>query len=490
MNAKAKQWLRLAAFLRERIQKLKRFQGKLDFSADKLPKHIDDSEILEFMHQRLESCKELQACKRLETEATYQAVLSDPTAESEILALYEGNQERQDALYAFASEYTRRLEDEASREEMYRSSRQRKGGRIWQLLALGVLLVVGGVGLFAFLQYRSMGNFLERPIGEGKGTVTVEIPRGVRPNQAADLLTKAGVVREEERTQFKRLLRYHKYIQRAFSSQLRAGDARVRFGQYVMPTNLTPIQILARLRKGPPRKAIRVTIPEGFNIWKIAARLEAKGICKAKDFLRLARDRQYAQRLLGWSSPSLEGYLYPDTYQFDKKMAPARVIQVMVNRFKSLYTDDINRKAKAKNMTTHQVITLASIIEKETGHGFERPQISLVFHNRMRRGWKLETDPTVIYGLLPNFDGNIRSRDLHNPHPYNTYKHKGLPPGPIASPGIAAIRAALAPKGRSCIIFFVARNDKTHVFTCTKRDHECWVDVYQRKTKSASACRR
>jgi len=232
-----------------------------------------------------------------------------------------------------------------------------------------------------------------------------------------------------------------------------------------------------------------VIIPEGFNMWKIAARLERKGIVRQIDFLRYAKDPDYARRILGWDAPRLEGYLYPDTYRFYKNTPPEKVIQRMVKRFKSVFTNTFKRKAEELGWSIHQAMTMASIIEKETGRARERSKISSVFHNRLRRKWKMETDPTVIYGLLPSFNGNLTSKDLHNPHPYNTYKHRGLPPGPIASPGLAAIRAALYPL-KTRYMFFVSKNDGTHVFSRTGKEHRKWVQIYQRSGRKKKRNRR
>jgi UPF0755 protein len=327
-----------------------------------------------------------------------------------------------------------------------------------------------------------MRSFIKSTTGVNKGNVEVEIPRGATAEVAIQKLKEAGVLTDTMRfTLLTRFLR----IWRVILPELK--DYRsivVKAGRYQMPTEQTPLQIIETLRKGPARASIRVTIPEGFNIWKIAARLEKLEICRQQDFLRLAQNAKHASQLVGWQTPSAEGYLYPDTYRFHKNEAADIVLQRMIERFKAVYYKNFASAVKEKGWTPHQVITLASIIEKETGRGFERPQISMVFHNRMRRNWKLETDPTVIYGLMPKFNGNLTRRDLHDPHPYNTYQHRGLPPGPIASPGFDSIRAALFPRAkRACIIFFVSKNDGTHVFSCTKQEHERFVDIYQRKIR-------
>jgi UPF0755 protein len=273
-------------------------------------------------------------------------------------------------------------------------------------------------------------------------------------------------------------VRYHHHLRSIFTQLRDIGSVQLRAGDYTMSTHLTPQQILALLNKGPQRESIRVTVPDGFDIWKIAARLEGFGICRKDDFLRLVQDPDYTRRMLGWDAPRLEGYLYPDTYRFYPNTPPHQVIQQMVGRFKQIFTPEFKRRAEEMNWSVHKVMTLASIIEKETGLARERPTISSVFHNRLRRGWKLETDPTVIYGLFPNFSGRLTQKDLHNPHEYNTYQHHGMPPSPIASAGVASIRAALYPP-KTQYMFFVSKNDGSHIFSRTGKEHRKWVEIYQ-----------
>ncbi|TNE46211.1 MAG: endolytic transglycosylase MltG [Deltaproteobacteria bacterium] len=479
MNPKAQQWVKLSQWLRQRHQQVRR-AGQMGASipAAKLPE-FSDPELQTYVKENGVADADAASLNKLHIATAYQAILQAPASEAEVMKTlgFSTDKSRQDALYAHAAEYTRWVEDEAGRESDLLQGAGRRG-RWLQVVGLAFMLILLGAGTWGYFTYKSWQRYLDNPAGAQKGMVKLTIPRGASTETVADLLQETGVL--SEKTKFYVLVRYHHYLKNFFPDLQRLGRIRLRAGTYKISTSLTPQQILAVLRKGPKRESIRVTIPEGFNIFKIAARLEKKGICREVDFLRLALNADYSQKVLGWEAPRLEGYLYPDTYRFYKNTPPAQVISKMVKRFKSVFTPTFKRRAAALNWTVHQAVTMASIVEKETGQARERPKISSVFHNRLRRKWKLETDPTVIYGLLPNFNGNITQKDLHNPHPYNTYKHRGLPPGPIASPGQAALRAALYPL-KTRYMFFVSKNDGTHIFSRTGREHRKWVEVYQKK---------
>jgi UPF0755 protein len=192
----------------------------------------------------------------------------------------------------------------------------------------------------------------------------------------------------------------------------------------------------------------------------------------------LATDRPFLKSL-GISAETVEGYLYPDTYRFARPTTAKDVMRAMVDQLGQVLTQEWQVRAKDIHMTIHEVLTLASVIEKETGSGDERPHISSVFHNRLRKKIPLQSDPTVIYGL-PNFDGNLHKKDLSHPSPYNTYRWAGLPPGPIASPGAESIRAALYP-APSAYLYFVSKNDGTHEFSTNLIEHNKAVEKYQKR---------
>ena len=176
---------------------------------------------------------------------------------------------------------------------------------------------------------------------------------------------------------------------------------------------------------------------------------------------------------------TFEGYLFPDTYYFSQDVTPKQIITSMVNQFRMTFKDEWEIRAHALGFTMHEIITLASIIEKETGVASERPVIASVFHNRLRKKMRLASDPTVIYGIKV-FNGNITKKDLNRLTPYNTYMIRGLPPGPIANPGAESIKAALYP-AKTNLLYFVAKFDKTHQFSATLADHNRAVRKYQLK---------
>ena len=209
---------------------------------------------------------------------------------------------------------------------------------------------------------------------------------------------------------------------------------------------------------------------------EISQQLEVAGLGTQSAFTTLAHDPNFCTSL-GIDSDNLEGYLFPDTYFFEKGMPPETILATMVTRFQKVFVPAWKNRARQRGLSVHQVVTLASIIEKETGTPDERALISSVFHNRLKRNMRLQSDPTVIYGIS-NFNGNLTRKDLKTPSPYNTYIIKGLPPGPIANPGRLAMEAALFPVN-SKFYFFVSKNDTTHHFSATLKEHNRAVGKYQ-----------
>lgn len=269
-------------------------------------------------------------------------------------------------------------------------------------------------------------------------------------------------------------------IRNAFSFQLLAHlqkkQGQIQAGEYELSPSMTPKQILAKVTSG---KTIlhAVTIPEGYRITEIAALLAERGLASREEFILQTQDRELIQST-GIPGNSLEGYLFPETYHFSKNISERKIIQKMLNTFKEQVAGpELINRAKAWNLSFHQIITLASLIEKETGIDEERKIISSVFHNRLKKNMRLQTDPTVIYAIS-NFDGNIRKKDLSIDSPYNTYKYRGLPPGPIASPGIKSIFAALEPND-TIYLYFVSRKDGSHQFSSNLMDHNRAVQKYQ-----------
>ena len=218
-----------------------------------------------------------------------------------------------------------------------------------------------------------------------------------------------------------------------------------------------------------------LTVPEGFTLQQIIARTVEKGFGQKERLLELAYDVDFIHSLQ-INTDSLEGYLFPETYLFAPGIDEKTLLKMMVTQLKNNLDLELRKTAKKQGMDLQQWVTLASIIEKETGDVAEMPLISSVFHNRLKRNIPLQTDPTVIYGIK-NFDGNITRKHLRTPTPYNTYIIRGLPPGPIASPGLAALKAAVNP-AQTKYLYFVATGNGGHRFSKTLKEHNAAVKEY------------
>ena len=260
-----------------------------------------------------------------------------------------------------------------------------------------------------------------------------------------------------------------------FFARIKGYDKKVKAGEYLLSASMTPYKILQILTDGKVCLH-KITIPEGYNIRQIASVIAMAGLCAETKFTDYATDSSFVHNK-GIDAETFEGYLFPDTYFFSKNVSPEKIISAMVKRFRSVFTPFFQEQTKKLGLSIHQTVTLASIIEKETGDPEERSIISSVFHNRLKKKMRLESDPTVIYGIK-DFDGNIKKRHLETSTPYNTYKIKGLPPGPIANPGIKAIEAALFPADTD-FLYFVSKKDNTHEFSSNIRKHNKAVRKYQ-----------
>jgi UPF0755 protein len=260
-------------------------------------------------------------------------------------------------------------------------------------------------------------------------------------------------------------------------ARVTGADRDVKSGEYELDPGMPPTRILAKLVAGEVMTHA-VVLPEGLRVDEVAARLEQAGILSAADFVRVASDPARA-RELGIEAEGLEGYLYPETYRFRRGAPPDQVARAMLDEFRARLAPEDAAAIARSGRSLHEIVTLASIVEKETAVPDERPLIAAVFRNRLERGMRLETDPTVIYGI-PDFDGNLRRSDLENAeNPYNTYRIPHLPPGPIASPGAASLRAVVEP-AETEYLYFVSRNDGSHTFSKTYEEHLAAVNRYQR----------
>jgi UPF0755 protein len=273
---------------------------------------------------------------------------------------------------------------------------------------------------------------------------------------------------------------YHHHLIRfpfkfKLAARLKGFDRKFIAGEYEFSGSMAPIRILESLVNGNICLH-RLTIPEGYTIEQIAEKIEQAGISSKEDFISVAVNPEFAAQM-GIPAQTCEGYLFPDTYFFSKDATPEQIITTMINHFRKKFGPAWEARCQELGLSIHEVVTLASIIEKETGQESERSVISSVFHNRLKKNMRLESDPTVIYGMK-NFNGDITRKDLKEKTPYNTYLISSLPPGPIASPGIQSIRAALFPENTN-YLFFVSRKDGTHQFSSNLKDHQKAVQQFQ-----------
>ncbi|MBP9019909.1 MAG: endolytic transglycosylase MltG [Syntrophobacterales bacterium] len=301
---------------------------------------------------------------------------------------------------------------------------------------------------------------IRSPIDHNDVRVTVEIPKGASFAAAASILSDAGLIKN--RTLFHLLAR------------LKNAQHRVHAGEYELSTAMSPANILDKIMVGEVVE-YTVSIPEGYDLRKIADRLAEDKLVKKDVFLKLAKDPEFLASL-GITAGSLEGYLFPDTYAFTRKMGEKEIIRIMVRRFEEKVTPEMRKRAMSLGLTQNQLLTLASLIEKEAKLKSERALVSAVFHNRLQKGMKLQCDPTAVYGLA-DFEGPIKKSHLRRKSPYNTYVINGLPPGPIASPGIESVMAALYPAPVD-YVYFVSRNDGSHQFSSDLRSHNRAVAKY------------
>jgi len=311
-------------------------------------------------------------------------------------------------------------------------------GRREIALALGV----GSVVLFASV--RAPG-----------APVTVEIPDGATLPEIAEILEERGIVRSSGA--------FHAY------TRLRRADRRLKAGTYRLTTGSSVRSTLDRLLQGQV-ETVALVIPEGFRLQQMAPRVARVTGGAPNDVLRALRSEELLTEI-DVPGPTLEGYLFPDTYRFARGVSVREVASAMVDRYMSLWTDERRSRLAASGLTEREVVTLASIIQAEARQVSEMPRISGVYHNRLTAGWRLQADPTVLYAL-----GGYRERllfaaiDSVQDSPYNTYSMGGLPPGPIGSPGEDAIDAALHPEHHD-FMYFVARPDGSHAFSRSLTRH-------------------
>jgi UPF0755 protein len=259
----------------------------------------------------------------------------------------------------------------------------------------------------------------------------------------------------------------------------RSGRARsLQAGEFRFDRAMTPIEVIDKIARGDVHNR-RITFPEGLTIREMARIYEQQKFGSSAAFIAAAADVREI-RDIDPAATDLEGYLFPETYSVPRDTTAAKLVSLMVGRFRQLFTSEMQQAAQTLELTPRQVVTLASLVEKETAQPAERPIVAAVYLNRLKIGMGMQADPTVIYALqrAGRYDGNLRRDDLSFDSPYNTYRYAGLPPGPIASPGLASLQASVAP-AKVDYLYFVSRNDGSHVFARTLVEHNENVRQYQ-----------
>lgn len=329
-----------------------------------------------------------------------------------------------------------------------------------RILVLIVIAIVLAAGWFGYSAYT--------PLHAGAPDSVVEIHHADSHSTIARLLTDRGAIDDPE------FFNWVGRVTRRWN--------QVKAGEYKVSASMSPMEIFAVF--SGPSLVHPMTVREGENMYEIADDLEEKRLAKKADFLALCHSRDVIQSLgLGAEVPTLEGYLYPETYHLNKTMHTIDIIRLMVHHANQMWTAEDESAARLRGMSRFQIVTLASMIEKETGAPNERPMISSVFYNRLKKKMRLQSDPTTIYGIWERYQGKIHKTDLLQSTPYNTYTVNALPLGPIGNPGRDAITAALSPVS-SEFLYFVSHNDGTHHFSRSLAEHNQAVRKFQLDPKA------
>ena len=330
--------------------------------------------------------------------------------------------------------------------------------RILLILVVLVLVVAAAGGAWTYVT-------MERPYkGYAEAEQYVEIPTGSGTVSMGRRLADMGVIRSAPAFRL--------------AVWMRGAGRKLQAGEYRFDRPMTTAEVVDKIARGDVYVRA-ITFREGLNVREMATVFESGGFGTAADFMAAARRGQLVHEL-DPEARDLEGYLFPDTYTLQRRTTAEQLIERMVNRFTKALTPEIQQQAATRGLSVRQLVTLASLVEKETGKGEERPIVAGVYANRLRIGMGLQCDPTVIYALMlaGRYDGNIRKDDLQIDSPYNTYRYRGLPPGPIAAPGAASLAAAANPADVP-YLYFVSRGDGSHVFSATLDEHNRNVVQYQ-----------
>jgi UPF0755 protein len=306
----------------------------------------------------------------------------------------------------------------------------------------------------------------DRPASDDPSVVTFTVRPGATAASIGDDLQRAGLIRSA--------------LAFRITAESRRISAQLQTGEFELRRNMTLTQIQDAIASGRTARSPLVTIPEGWRAEEIAQYLETRSLLDAEAFMRVASDPAPVLELSSLrNARSLEGYLFPDSYDFSRDPSPEGVVRTLVAQFEQKVDDSIRVKAAGQGLSVHGLVTLASIIEREAVDPDERPLVSAVFHNRLERGMPLQADPTTQYALVPfgtltpglaYWKRELTQADLRTDSAYNTYRSNGLPPGPICNPGLASIEAAANPAARP-FLYFVAKGDGTHLFAETLDEH-------------------
>jgi len=334
--------------------------------------------------------------------------------------------------------------------------------KLRNILVLLLVLLIISTSIFIYLFH----FFTEKHLYNSH-TQIVDINKGEGVKQIAAKLKNKGVISNDRI-----------FVMYVLTKKV---QGKLKAGEYIFKRNITIAEVVNKLKDGDVRLR-KITIPEGLTLNDIANLFDNEGLFSKSSILSVFRDDAFRNKLLGNNIKSFEGFLFPETYIYLKNITPQKIIKIMVEKNKEVFKKLKENKVSNKtyNLNDYELLKLASIIEKESEADFERSLISSVFHNRLRIGMKLDSDPTVIYGLGEQFDGNLRRSDLDNFTEYNTYMKLGLPPTPISNPGEASIKAALNPEDTSYFYFF-SKGDGTHYYSKTYKEHQRAVYKYQIK---------
>jgi UPF0755 protein len=333
---------------------------------------------------------------------------------------------------------------------------KKKSSRLFRWFLL--VIAIASLWLLADMFY-----FIRTPASSEPEDVIIEVQSGMSLRALSNLLQERGLISSAER--FGWLVRF------------KGAARRIKAGEYQLSTGLRPGEVLNKIVLGEVLLH-QITFPEGYTIKQMAELLESRDLAKSDGFIAAASNPALAEEL-NIPASSLEGYLFPDTYQFARNLPVKRILAALVERFDQHFGPNQEEKAEELGFTRHQVVILASVVEKETAVPEERSLIAGVFLNRLKKGIRLQSDPTVIYGLK-NFNGNLTKVHLEADTPYNTYTKRGLPAGPICNPGAASIHAVLNPASTP-YLYFVAKKDGTHHFSSTLVEHNAAVLRHQKR---------